>query len=84
MAAIIFPSNPTLNTVVNFGNRYWKWNGSVWESYRSSTTGSGTPTSGDVEVTDPTKGVIIRDLDDNRWRITVDTDGGLITTRIQE
>ena len=36
----------------------------------------------DIEITDFTKGVILRDSTDARWRITVDTDGLLITTKL--
>lgn len=38
--------------------------------------------SGDIEITDPTKGYILTDTNSNRWRITVDTDGILKTTQI--
>jgi hypothetical protein len=38
--------------------------------------------SSDVEVTDATKGVILRSPDGSRWRITVGDDGSLNTTEI--
>lgn len=36
----------------------------------------------DVEITDFTKGVVLHDSEDKRWRITVETDGSLRTTKI--
>lgn len=46
-------------------------------------TGSFTGTSGqDLEITDPTKGVILRSLNGTRWRITVSNAGVLTTTAV--
>lgn len=36
----------------------------------------------DIEVTDPTKGIILRSPDNSRWRITVDNSGNLTTTKL--
>jgi hypothetical protein len=36
--------------------------------------------SGDIEITDPTKGIILRSSDNNRWRLTIDNDGVLTVT----
>lgn len=36
----------------------------------------------DIEITDPTKGVILRSPNNTRWRITVDNTGALITTSL--
>lgn len=39
-------------------------------------------TSNDVEITDATKGVILKSANGTRYRITVDNDGSLITTEV--
>lgn len=39
-------------------------------------------TTNDIEVSDFTKGIILRSPDNNRWRITVDNTGSLITNLI--
>lgn len=39
-------------------------------------------TSNDVEITDATKGVILKAANGTRYRITVDNDGSLITTEV--
>jgi hypothetical protein len=36
--------------------------------------------SGDIEITDPSKGIILHSPDDSRWRITIDNDGVLTVT----
>lgn len=36
----------------------------------------------DIEITDSTKGIILRSPDNNRWRVTVDNAGNLVTTAI--
>jgi hypothetical protein len=36
--------------------------------------------SGDIEITDPSKGIILRSSDNNRWRLTIDNDGVLTVT----
>ncbi len=39
-------------------------------------------TSNDVEITNATKGVILKSANGTRYRITVDNDGSLITTEV--
>jgi hypothetical protein len=40
-------------------------------------------TSGaDIEVTDPTKGLILKSPDNSRWRVTIDNEGSLISTKL--
>jgi hypothetical protein len=34
----------------------------------------------DIEINDPTKGIILQSPDTTRWRITVDNSGSLVTT----
>lgn len=46
----------------------------------SAVTAVGNRTTTDIEITDYTKGVILRSPDNTRWRITVDNSGSLITT----
>ena len=48
----------------------------------SAVTAVGNTTTDDIEITDFTKGVILRSPDNTRWRITVDSSGALITTAI--
>jgi hypothetical protein len=36
--------------------------------------------SGDIEITNPSNGLILHSPDDNRWRITIDNDGVLTVT----
>ena len=36
--------------------------------------------NGDIEITDPTKGLILTSQDSSRWRITIDNDGVLTVT----
>lgn len=38
--------------------------------------------SSDIEITDATKGVILRAPDGGRWRLTIDSTGILNTTRL--
>lgn len=38
--------------------------------------------SGDLEITDTTKGVILKDSSGGRWRVTIGTSGALITSQI--
>ncbi len=45
-------------------------------------TATGSTLSGDMEVTNTLKGVILKSPDGARWRITVDNSGNLITTSI--
>jgi hypothetical protein len=37
---------------------------------------------GDIEITDSTKGVILKSPDSTRWRVTIDNTGALITTSL--
>jgi hypothetical protein len=39
-------------------------------------------THGDVYVTDPSKGIILKDGNNNCWRVTVNTSGQLVTTQL--
>lgn len=39
-------------------------------------------TSNDIEITDFNKGVILRGPDNSRWRLTIDSDGGLGATKL--
>lgn len=39
-------------------------------------------TANDIEITDATKGIILKSPDGSRWRVTVDNSGNLITTSI--
>lgn len=39
-------------------------------------------TADDIEVTDSSKGLILRSPDDTRWRVTVDNTGNLVTTSL--
>lgn len=45
-------------------------------------TDEGNTTTNDIEITDFTKGVILRSPNDSRWRITVDNFGVLTTTLV--
>ena len=36
----------------------------------------------DIEITDTAKGIILKAPDGDRWRVTIDNDGNLITTNI--
>lgn len=36
--------------------------------------------SGDIEITNPSNGLILHSPDNNRWRITIDNDGVLTVT----
>lgn len=46
----------------------------------SAVTAVGYTTTTDIEITDYTKGVILRSPDNTRWRVTVDNSGSLVTT----
>jgi hypothetical protein len=46
----------------------------------SAVTAVGNTTTDDIEITDSTKGIILRSPDNTRWRVTVDNSGSLITT----
>lgn len=46
----------------------------------SAVTAVGYTTTTDIEITDYTKGIILRSPDNTRWRVTVDNSGSLITT----
>ena len=47
MAAIDFPSSPTVNQVFTVGTLNWKWDGTSWNSVDATPTGAlGTPPSG--------------------------------------
>lgn len=50
------------------------------EQLQPGDTLEGTPN--DVEITDATKGVILKSANGTRYRITVDNDGSLITTEV--
>lgn len=39
-------------------------------------------TLGDIEITDPTRGIILQSPDGSRWRVTIDNTGALIRTKI--
>lgn len=41
-----------------------------------------TPQGNDIEITDATKGVILKSPNSSRWRITVDNDGNLSSTKL--
>lgn len=49
-----------------------------WE-YNSTGTGE---LAADIQFTDPAKGVILKAPDGDRWRITVDNSGNLVTTNL--
>lgn len=36
----------------------------------------------DIEITDATKGVILKAADGGRWRLTVENDGSISTTKL--
>ena len=41
-----------------------------------------TTSTNDIEITDYTKGIILRDSSAGRWRVTVNTSGALVVTSI--
>lgn len=43
MSAIDFPDSPYVDQTFTVGTRTWKWNGSVWETVRSVSSGNGAP-----------------------------------------
>jgi hypothetical protein len=49
-----------------------------WE-YNSTGTGE---LAADIQFTDTAKGVILKAPDGDRWRITVDNSGNLVTTNL--
>ena len=55
--------------------------GTIDISGNLNVTGTGTHSS-DVEITDTTKGVILKSPDGTRWRITIDNTGVLTTTSL--
>jgi len=54
----------------------------IAEPSLQSVTNEDNTTNNDIEITDPTKGIILTSPDLSRWRITVDNLGNLITTSI--
>ena len=46
----------------------------------TAVTNIGSTTSTDIEIVDPTKGIILKSANGTRWRVTVDNSGALITT----
>jgi len=77
------------NTYV-IGNSSYRWlslhvgtiNASGGITATTATLTGNTLTTHDVEVTDSTKGIILRSPNGSRWRITVDNDGNLTSTAL--
>lgn len=46
----------------------------------TAVTNVGSTTSTDIEIVDPTKGIILKSANGTRWRVTVDNSGALTTT----
>lgn len=69
---------PTTDNSHDLGrdDRWWK------TVYGYSFIGSNLTASGDVEITDSTKGIILKSPDNTRWRVTVNDDGTLSTASI--
>ena len=57
--------------------QYLSYNGTKWVNSTFVWT-----TANDVEITNATKGVILKSANGTRYRITVDNDGSLITTEV--
>ena len=68
-------TDATITTPIS--GQYLTYNGTKWVNSTFVWT-----TANDVEITNATKGVILKSANGTRYRITVDNDGSLITTEI--
>ena len=68
-------TDATITTPIS--GQYLTYNGTKWVNSTFVWT-----TANDVEITNATKGVILKSANGTRYRITVDNDGSLITTEV--
>ena len=68
-------TDATITTPIS--DQYLTYNGTKWVNSTFVWT-----TANDVEITNATKGVILKSANGTRYRITVDNDGSLITTEV--
>lgn len=68
-------TDATITTPIS--GQYLTYNGTKWVNSAFVWT-----TANDVEITNATKGVILKSANGTRYRITVDNDGSLITTEV--
>lgn len=68
-------TDATITTPIS--GQYLTYNGTKWVNSTFVWT-----TANDVEITNATKGVILKSANGTRYRVTVDNDGSLITTEV--